>query len=409
MELREQIEVNAKALILVLKSRDEEKRMKAAIELKQVVEVASRTLSSETYLKLMNGLTPKLFALVQSSESHEQLGGISAMDQLIDVTSDDDEAKIIRFSNYLRNFFLKAATSKLALERASKALGHLVRAGGTLTVDFVDFEVNRALEWLQGERKNDHHQEHRRLSACLIIKEIATNAPTLFYVYVPRFFDSIWVAIKDIKVEIRISATEALQAVLILIVTRQARHRVQWYCIIYEQVQKGFSANQVESIHGSLMVIGELLQHTGADFMVPRFKEVCGTVLKYKDSRDRLVKRTVSSLLPKLAKFCPDAFVRGYLDTCLDYLINAVSHSSERSTAYLSLGKLSLAVGPHMVRQLSKIVNLAKEGMTVKRNKAFCPEALSCVSFLAQAVGESLVPYLDELIEPMMSGMRRFF
>jgi hypothetical protein len=28
--------------------------------------------------------------------------------------------------------------------------GHLARAGGTLTSDFVEFEVKRGLEWLQG-------------------------------------------------------------------------------------------------------------------------------------------------------------------------------------------------------------------------------------------------------------------
>jgi len=33
---------------------------------------------------------------------------------------------------------------------ASKALGRLAQSGGTLTPEFVEFEVKRALEWLQG-------------------------------------------------------------------------------------------------------------------------------------------------------------------------------------------------------------------------------------------------------------------
>ena len=46
--------------------------------------------------------------------------------------------------------------------------------------------------------------------------------------------------------------------------------------------------NNAESIHGSLLTIGELLVNSG-DFMLARFKEVCDTVLKYTDHRDRLV------------------------------------------------------------------------------------------------------------------------
>ena len=232
---------------------------------------------------------------------------------------------------------------------------------------------------------------------------MAVNAPTLFYVNVPAFFEYIWVAVRDPRVEVRRTAAEAMAACLVLIYRRH-RHRVQWYCKIYGQVQKGFESREVDSIHGSLLVTGELLQHTG-EFMFPRFREVCDTVLQYKDSRDKLVRRTVCSLLPCLAKFCPDAFVRGYLDICLEYLIQTVSQASERSTAYMSLGRLSIAVGHHIKSKLETIVNLAKDGMNApRRNKFFCPEALNCVAYLAQAVGDDLLPYMDGLLEQMMSG-----
>lgn len=50
--------------------------------------------------------------------------------------------------------------------------------------------------------------------------------------------------------------------------------------------------------------------------MLARFKEVCDTVLKYKDNRDRLVRKTVITLIPLLSNFCPDAFIRGILFLC---------------------------------------------------------------------------------------------
>ncbi len=56
--------------------------------------------------------------------------------------------------------------------------GHLARSGGTMTAEFVEFEITRALEWLQSDR-----MEIRRLPAVLVLRELAENAPTLMHPY----------------------------------------------------------------------------------------------------------------------------------------------------------------------------------------------------------------------------------
>ena len=79
---------------------------------------------------------------------------LQAINELIDVSSEENESKIVRFANGLRMFLSQdcEGTSE-PLVIAAKALGHLARSGGTLeSSDFVDFEVKRALEWLQGDR-----------------------------------------------------------------------------------------------------------------------------------------------------------------------------------------------------------------------------------------------------------------
>ena len=48
-----------------------------------------------------------------------------------------------------------------------------------MTADVVEYEVTRALEWLQGERI-----ESRRLASVLILREMADNAATLFHHHV---------------------------------------------------------------------------------------------------------------------------------------------------------------------------------------------------------------------------------
>lgn len=48
-----------------------------------------------------------------------------------------------------------------------------------MTAEFVEFEIERALEWLQSDRT-----EMRRLPAVLILRELAENAPTLLHPYI---------------------------------------------------------------------------------------------------------------------------------------------------------------------------------------------------------------------------------
>jgi FKBP12-rapamycin complex-associated protein len=109
--------------------------------------------------------------------------------------------------------------------------GRLAQASGTLTAVFVESEVKRALEWLQDAPT-------RRYAAVLVLKELAENAPTLFYVHVASFFDLVWAALHDNTVQTREAAVEALQAALAVISEREHRLRVQWYHKIYEEANK---------------------------------------------------------------------------------------------------------------------------------------------------------------------------
>ncbi|KDO18180.1 hypothetical protein SPRG_21725, partial [Saprolegnia parasitica CBS 223.65] len=159
-----------------------------------------------------------------------------------------------------------------------------------------------------------------------------------------------------------------------------------------------------DSIHGSLLVVMQLLQNTGS-FMVPRFREVCDIVLCYKDSRDKLVARSVCLLLPQLAAYCPDAFVRHYLSTCVTHLMKRMTtyvSAAERGVAFLALGHLALSVGGTQLSFLPSIVELLQDGM--KRNRYFCIETLMCVAHFTRACGAAFEPYLPSLVDQMMEG-----
>ena len=45
-----------------------------------------------------------------------------------------------------------------------------------------------------------------------------------------------------------------------------------------------------EAIHGGLLALGELLVHTG-EFLLARYREVVETVMRFKDSKDKMIRR----------------------------------------------------------------------------------------------------------------------
>ena len=54
----------------------------------------------------------------------------------------------------------------VVMEMAAKAMGRLALNGGTITADYVEFEVKKALEWLVGDRNEG--RRHAAVSISIV-------------------------------------------------------------------------------------------------------------------------------------------------------------------------------------------------------------------------------------------------
>jgi FKBP12-rapamycin complex-associated protein len=188
-----------------LKSKNEDTRLKASYDLRDHVTTASRgkpsalvslernspcmlELPADKFQEVYNLVNHRIAQLVVSSnDTNEKIGGILALDRLIDFDGDDAAQKTTRFASYLRNAM--RSNDNAVLIFATRALGRLAVPGGSLTAELVESEIKLALEWLQSDR-----QENRRFAAVLSIRELAKNSPTLLYAFVPQILEVIWVA-----------------------------------------------------------------------------------------------------------------------------------------------------------------------------------------------------------------------
>lgn len=369
----------------------------AALTLRRLVEEEARDLSGEAFARFMDHLYERITTFLDSNEVSDNLGALRAIDELIDVTISENASKVAKFSNYMRAVFETKRDPEI-LVLASKVLGHLARSGGAMTADEVERQVKVALEWLRGERI-----EYRRFAAVLILKEMAENASTVFNVHVPEFVDAIWVALRDPTLAVREKAVEALRACLRVIEKRETRWRVQWYYRMFEATQDGLGKNApVHSIHGSLLAVGELLRNTG-EFMMSRYREVAEIVLRYLEHRDRLVRLSITSLLPRIAHFLRDRFVTNYLTICMNHILHVLKIPAERASGFIALGEMAGALDGELINYLPTITSHLRDAIAPRRGRPSL-EALACVGNIAKAMGPTMEPHVRGLLDSMFAA-----
>eukprot|EP00899_Mesostigma_viride_P025256 jgi/Mesvir1/5915/Mv00684-RA.1 len=371
------------------------KPLATGADLRDFVESESRDLSGENLSRFLNDLYARIQHLVNSHEPADRLGAVAAIDALIDMKVGERAQKITHFGGYLRELFNSSSDPAISLA-ASKALGHLARVGGALAADIVESEVRRALEWLRADKA-----EHRLYLAVLILRELAANAPTVFNVHVPALIEHIWCALRDDKLYVREAAVAALRECLCVIEKRETRYRVQWYYRMFEETQKGLSRTlSNEVIHGSLLTIGELLRYTG-EFMLARYKEVVETILKFRDHRDKQIRRSVTVLISRVAHFSPERFTSSYLQVCMKHLLKTLQNVPERGVGFETLGEMSSAVGGALTPYIPAVEHQIKDAITPKRGKPICWEALACLGQMTEAVGEPMQAPVEGMLDIM--------
>ncbi|KAF9116461.1 phosphatidylinositol kinase- protein kinase tor1 [Mortierella sp. AM989] len=378
------------------------------LKLKEYVTLTTRELSGEDLMKFYGEVNSIIRTLVQSVDNDDRLCGALIIDNLIGVEDEDNPAQETRFANYLRQLFPSDVPTMTV---AARALGKLAQQRGPYTTDFVEFELTRAIEWMAGDR-----QEARRHASVLVLAELARHANVIVYPHVGTILNNIWGAMREPKQAIREAAADTLSAVLVLIADRatsQNQQTISWYNRIHEESQRGLRIASTESIHGSLLIFRELTLHANM-YIYDKFRDTCETVLRFKDHRDSLIKRTVMHLLPIMAAYDPSDFMIVYMDKAMGHLLGQIQtdkerkiiNDADRSVAFRAIGKLALVAKRDMEEYLDEAIRCIKEDLRAKINSktrtAPDPSIFSCISMLAQAVGQTMEIYIPELLDLML-------
>jgi FKBP12-rapamycin complex-associated protein len=138
-----------------------------------------------------------------------------------------------------------------------------------------------------------------------------------------------------------------------------------------------------------------------------KYTEISNLILRHKDHRDGLVRRTVISLIPVLASFDTASFVEHHLAVATSHLLVQLNKDKDRPAVFVAIGKVALVVRGEVGGYLEAILLNVKEGLQAgKGGKKVSSEGsiLECIRMLADAVGPALTKYMHELFDHMFAG-----
>ncbi|KAJ6556571.1 phosphatidylinositol 3-kinase [Mycena vulgaris] len=394
-----------------LKNKNPDVRLQSAMELRRYVARSVADMAGDD-----DNISRRLFELIHSQNSVDNLGGLMAIDHLIDAEGEvtiDSQHNLFRFYNYVKHL-LPNPDPNLILA-ASKTLGHILAVGGpAFGESFMEHQVPAAVALTTSTHSGgDKHDAlgMARYAGALILKELALNMPVQFHAHLPAVLDTAVLApLRDPRLVVREAAAELLAACLEIGAQREraVAHAAPgaYLAKILADAQAGLKYTQPEILHGSLLTYRELLLHAGA-FMKDSFIETADAILAFKANRDPAVRRMVVAMIPTLASYNTPAFKEQILHKAMGHLLSQLDKPHERDYALIAIGHTATAVGaemkPFLETVMSHIKGRLKEAAAVASSSAARgrppppPDPLlAALGLLAAAVGPMLTMLLHD-------------
>lgn len=470
-----------KTIINSLKSKCDDERNKATQQLQNYVinEVQGKPMESvKTFIEEINHQIVKLFRT--NSETSAKKGGLLAMITLINLDVGDRITQCTKFANIIRDLPVASDVSLMELE--AYTIGKIAEVSGSLTTKFMDFEVGKAVEWLRTEQIDRHSdkkhcgalrlRELAKFAPAFFVPHMIQFFDCIFNAICDQ---------KPIVRECGVDALRAALFVLASRETEENQNP-RWYQHCYQEAIKNFDvsmdstganqgqlqslsqkdrARRDDRIHGSLMVLNELfavcddLTHflnnndhlsdtaistsnnsnlpqnfnapiamkihespTCRQLLNEKFTFICDIIMKQKSSKNPYITNILLILIPRMAAFNPEYFVEKHLAETIDYLLNGLRSSRDRSKFFIAIGRLASGVGEKLKPYVPRIMEAIraclppKDQRKIRTSSAHAtptePCVFECISLIAQALGPLIEPEIrsqDFLDQMTLSGL----
>ncbi|PHT56179.1 Serine/threonine-protein kinase TOR [Capsicum baccatum] len=137
--------------------------------------------------------------------------------------------------------------------------------------------------------------------------------------------------------------------------------------------------------------------------MMSIYREIAEIVLRYLEHRDRLVRLSITSLLPRIAHFLRDQFVTNSLTICMNHILEVLKIHVERASGFIALGEIAGALDGELTNHLPTITSHLRDAIAPHKGRPSF-KALACVGNIAKAMGPTMEPHVCGLLDSMFSS-----
>ncbi|CAK5264818.1 unnamed protein product [Mycena citricolor] len=383
-----------------LKNRNPDVRLQSAVELRRYVARSAVDIPGDD-----DNISRRLFELIHSQNSTDNIGGLVAIDHLIDAEGEvtiDSSHNLFRFYNYVKHLLPNPDASLILA--ASKTLGHILAVGGpAFGESFMEHQVPAAIALTTSTHSGgDKHDSlgMARYAGALILKELALNMPAQFVPHLPNVLDhAVLAPLRDPRLVVREAAAELLAACLEIGAQRERAGAPQtsaYLAKILADAQAGLRMTQPEVIHGSLLTYRELLLHAGG-FLKESFPDTAESILAFRTHRDPAVRRMVVAMIPTLASYNTPAFKEHILHKAMGHLLTLIAIGHTATSVGADMRQFLDTIMSHIKARLKE--NAAAAASSGKSRPVAPPSPdplLAALGLLAAAVGPTLTILLHD-------------
>ncbi|KAJ6237501.1 serine/threonine-protein kinase mtor [Anaeramoeba flamelloides] len=369
-------------------------------ELQNYLVSQCRVLTQSQREEFLSKVKTELFTLIKANDTLVKLGGILGYDKLISAGVEDNTKNIARLANYLRNIL--TIPDRRVIEVTTRVLGNLVKQSSTLSVEFVSQQIERAIEWLDKNK-----EEMSILAGILTFKHIAQAAPNSVRVHVFEFLQSSWVGVASPSIKIREYTAETIRKCLQLIknsygdkIWKNKRKLVLES--LYRNARIGLLSKSIVSIHGSMLIIGQLFQ-CESEFIKDHYSEVCKLIFHHVNSKYSMIINTILQNIAYIAEINIQEFNKHYLLTTIKVFEQElkkdpkdVHEQKNRVNLFNCLGDLILIVKKEIHPYINFIIQSVTNSLNRTKKKKFCLESISCIAKLSRIFQSQLIKYFQE-------------
>lgn len=141
------------------------------------------------------------------------------------------------------------------------------------------------------------------------------------------------------------------------------------------------------------------------------YDDICLRIMEQRSVKMVHVQQALFGILPRVVAFNREVFVRVYLSTAINYLLQTLrGKERDRNQAFVTLGYMAVALEDDIEHYLPSIFEIIKAALPTKetgskRKQTPDPSVFLCITLLGHAVKNEMLitEYIKDLLEPMKS------